>query len=143
MPDQPDYNRLGDVTIFRDLDKSELEIVARHVFEKSVEKDCILFTEGLPGAVLYIIMSGSVEIIKNSNDSKETILATMNAGDIVGEMSLIDSKPRSATGRTREASVLMVITKHNFDEILNSAPRLAAKILKNMLKVISERLRVG
>lgn len=141
MSQQPDLYRLGSISIFRDLDRKELEVISKHIFEKKVEKDSIIFTEGMPGEVFYIILSGSVEIIKKTDDNKEKIMATMRANDIVGEMSLIDSKPRSATGRTCEDSVLLAITKRNFDEILNSDPRIAAKILKNMLKVFSERLR--
>ena len=142
MPNQPDYNRLRSLTIFKDLDKNELEIVYKHVFEKSVEKDSVLFVEGMSGELLYIIMSGRVEIIKKTKDNKKIILATMGANDIIGEMSLIDSAPRSATGRTSEDSVLLVITKQSFNEILQSDPRTAAKILMGLLKVISGRLKI-
>jgi len=142
MPNQMDYNRLRLLTIFNDLDKNELEIVQKHVFEKSVKKDSVLFVEGMPGELLYIIISGCVEIIKETKDNKKTVLAMMRANDIIGEMSLIDSAPRTATGITSEDSVLMVITKQNFNEILQSDPRIAAKILMGLLKVISRRLRI-
>lgn len=142
MPNQLDYNRLRSLTIFKDLDKNELEIVHKHVFEKSVKKDSILFVEGMPGELLYIIMSGCVEIIKETKDNEKKVLATMRANDIIGEMSLIDSAPRTATGITNADSVLLVITKQNFNEILQSDPRIAAKILMGLLKVISRRLRI-
>ncbi len=142
MPNQPDFNKLRSLTIFKDLDKNELEIVYKHVFEKSVEKDSVLFVEGMPGELLYIIMSGRVEIIKKTKDNKKIVLATMGANEIVGEMSLIDSEPRTATGITSADSVLLVITKQNFNEMLKSDPRIAAKILMGLLKVISKRLKI-
>ena len=142
MPDQLDYNRLRSLTIFSDLDKNELEIVYKRVFEQSIKKGSLLFVEGEPGELLYIIMSGCVEIIKKTKYNEEIGLATMGANEIVGEMSLIDSEPRTATGRTSEDSVLMVITKQKFDEILKSDPRIAAKILMGLLKVMSRRLRI-
>ena len=142
MPNQLDYDRLRSITIFKDLDKNELEIVSKHVFEKSVEKDSILFVEGMSGELLYIIMSGSVEIIKKTNDNKKIVLATMGVNEIVGEMSLIDSEPRSATSRTSEDSVLLVIKKQSFNEILQSDPRTAAKVLMGLLKIISRHLRM-
>jgi CRP/FNR family cyclic AMP-dependent transcriptional regulator len=92
--------------------------------------------------LLYIIMSGRVEIIKKTNDNKKIVLATMEANDIIGEMSLIDSAPRTATGITSADSVLMVITKQSFNEILQSDPRIAAKILMGLLKVIGRRLKI-
>jgi len=142
MPNQPDFNRLHSLTIFKDLDKNELEIVYKHVFEQSVKKDSVLFAEGMPGELLYIIMSGRVEITKKTKDNEKIVLATMGANEIVGEMSLIDSEPRSATGRTSEDSILLVIKKQSFNEILQSDPRTAAKVLMGLLKVISRHLRM-
>jgi CRP/FNR family transcriptional regulator, cyclic AMP receptor protein len=142
MPDQLDYNRLRSITLFSDLDRIELEIVYKRIFEQSVKKDSILFMEGTSGEFLYIIMSGRVEIIKKIKDNEEMILATMGANEIIGEMSLIDSEPRTATARTSEDSVLIVITKQKFNEILQSDPRVAAKILLSLLKIINKRLRI-
>lgn len=141
MASQLDYNRLHSLTIFKELDKNELEIVHKHVFEQSVKKDSVLFAEGMPGELLYVIISGCVEIIKDTKNYGKIILATIGANDIVGEMSLIDSEPRSATGRTSEDSVLLVINKQSFNEILKSDPRIAAKVLMGLLKIISRRLR--
>jgi CRP-like cAMP-binding protein len=142
MANELDYNRLHSLTIFKELDKNELEIVSKHVFEQSVKKDSILFAEGMPGELLYVIISGCVEIIKETKHNGKMILATIVANDIVGEMSLIDSEPRSATGRTSEDSVLLVINKQSFNEILKSDPRIAAKVLMGLLKIISRRLRM-
>ena len=137
-----DYDRLHSLTIFKELDKNELEIVNKHVFEQNVKKDSILFAEGMPGELLYVIISGCVEIIKDTKNIGKIVLATIGANDIVGEMSLIDSEPRSATCRTIEDSVLLVINKQSFNEILKSDPRIAAKVLMGLLKVISRRLRM-
>mgnify|MGYP001205271917 CR=1 FL=1 len=142
MPDQLDYNKLRSVSLFRDLDKKEIEVVYKRIFEQSVKKDSILFMEGTPGEFLYVIMSGKVEIIKKTKNNEEMVLATMGANEIIGEMSLIDAEPRTATARTSEDSVLVVITKQKFNEILQSDPRIAAKILMGLLKVINKRLRI-
>ena len=142
MSDLLDYKRLSPLSIFKDLDKNELEIVCKHVFEQSVKKDNVLFVEGMPGDSLYIIVSGCVEIIKETKDNEKIVLATMGANDIVGEMSLIDSEPRSATGRTIEDSVLLVITKKSFNAILKSDSHIATKIMMGLLKIISKRLRM-
>jgi CRP/FNR family cyclic AMP-dependent transcriptional regulator len=142
MQEQIDYNRLHFLTIFGDLNKNELEIVYKYLFVKKAPKYFFLFSQGMPGDFLYIIMSGRVEIIKKTKDNKKILLATMGANDIVGEMSLIDSEPRSATGRTIEDSVLVGLTKKAFNEMLNSYPLIAAKVLMGLLKVINRRLRI-
>jgi CRP/FNR family transcriptional regulator, cyclic AMP receptor protein len=142
MPDPLDYNKLRSVSLFRDLDKNEIEVVYKRVFEQSVKKDSILFMEGARGEFLYIIIAGRVEIIKKTKGNEEMVLATMGPNEIIGEMSLIDAEPRTATARTSEDSVLIVITKQKFNEILQSDPRIAAKILMGLLKVINKRLRI-
>jgi CRP-like cAMP-binding protein len=142
MSDQMDYNKLRSLTIFRDLDKKELETIQKHIFEQNVKKDSMLFMEDMPGEFLYIILSGRVDIVKETIDKEKIVLASMGADEIIGEMSLIDSQPRSATGVTSEDSVLLVIKKQNFDEMLQSDPRIAAKLLMGLLKTVSRRLRI-
>ena len=129
MSDQRDYRRLSAIPIFRDLDKNELDVVFNHVFEQNVKKDNVLFVEG-------------IEITKETKNKEKILLALMGPGDMVGEMSLIDAEPRSATAVTTEDSVLLVITKRSFNEILRSDSQIAAKILMGLLKVISRRLRI-
>jgi CRP/FNR family transcriptional regulator, cyclic AMP receptor protein len=142
MSDQINYQKLRSLTIFRDLDKKEIETIQKHMFEQSVKKDSMLFMEDMPGEFLYIIVSGRVDIIKETIDKEKITLASMGPDEIIGEMSLIDSQPRSATGVTSEDSVLLVIKKQNFDEMLQSDPRIAAKLLMGLLKTVSRRLRI-
>jgi CRP/FNR family transcriptional regulator, cyclic AMP receptor protein len=141
MNEQIDYLRLRPLNIFRDLDNNELETVCKYFFVKKVDKGFFLFAEGMPGELLYIILSGQVEIIKKTTDNKKIVLAEMGPNDIIGEMSLIDSEPRSATCRASENSVMLGITKKSFIEMLDANPRIAAKMLMNLLRIMSRRLR--
>ncbi len=140
MPEPIDYNRLKQVNLFRDLTDVEIDIVCRKVFEKSYKKGSILFVEGMPGEILYIVTEGGIDIIKKTK-SDEKVIAKLGPGEIAGEMSLIDSGPRTATGRTNADTKLIVITKNSFNEILDSDPKVAAKLLMELLRVINKRLR--
>lgn len=142
MSEKMSHQRLSSLPVFKDLDKNEIESVFQYVFEQSVKKDNVLFVEGMPGESLYIILSGSVEITKETKNHEKLVLGTMVPGDMVGEMSLIDSEPRSATAITLEDSMLLVISKKSFNEILRSDSHVAAKILMGLLKVVSRRLRI-
>lgn len=142
MSEQIDFNKIHSLTIFKDLDRNELEKLQKFIFIKNTAKDSFLFSQGMPGELLYVIISGRVEIVKNTKDHKKIVLATMGPNEIIGEMSLIDSEPRSATGKTSEDSVLLGLTKKSFKEILDSEPRIAAKIMMGLLKIMSSRLRV-
>lgn len=142
MSEQIDYHKIHSLTIFKDLDRQELEKLQRFIFVKNTAKDCFLFSQGMPGELLYVIISGRVELVKNTKDNKKLVLATMGPNAIIGEMSLIDSAPRSATGKTIEDSVMLGITKKSFNELLDVEPRIAAKIMMGLLKIMSNRLRV-
>jgi CRP-like cAMP-binding protein len=142
MPEQVDYERLKQISLFKELTDTELEIVMRKVFEKPYKKGSTLFVEGMPGEVLYIVTVGGVEITKKTKDRGEVEVAQLGQGEIVGEMSLIDSGARTATGKTSMDSKLVVITKKSFNEILESDPAIAAKILMELLRIVNKRLRV-
>lgn len=142
MPDQVNFEKLKEINLFRDLSDAELEVVMRKVFEKTYKKGSTLFVEGMAGEVLYIVVEGGIDITKKAKDGREVEVAKVGPGEITGEMSLIDAGPRTATGRTNSDSKLIVVTKKSFNEILESDPAIAAKILMDLLRVVSRRLRV-
>ena len=141
-PTRLNFEKLKQVTLFRDLSDAELEVVMRKVFEKAYKKGSTLFVEGMAGEVLYIVIEGGIDITKKTKDGRDLDIAKVGPGEIVGEMSLIDAGPRTATGKTNSDSKLIVITKKSFNEILESDPAIAAKILMDLLRVVSKRLRV-
>ena len=141
MPEQVEYEKLRNLVLFKELDDAELEIVSKRIFEKTYKKDSTLFVEGMPGEILYIVAEGAVDIIKKTKDS-ELIIAQIKPGEITVELALIDSGTRSATGRTSIDSKLVVITRNSFNEMLDSDPKIAAKILMALLKIINKRLRI-
>jgi len=136
-----EYEQIKDISFFKELSDQELDVVLKKVFVKSYKKGSILFVEGMPGEILYIVMEGSVVISKKTKEGDEIEITKLGCGEIVGEMSLIDAGPRTATGKTEVDSKLIVITKKSFNEILESDPRIAAKILMELLKVLNKRLR--
>jgi len=141
MADPVEYEMLKEAALFKTLTDAELDIVAKKVFLKPYKKGSTLFVEGMPGEVLYVVVEGSIDIIKKTKEGDKTI-ANLGKGEIVGEMSIIDSGARTASGKTGEDSKLIVVTKNSFSEILDSDPAIAAKILMALLRIINRRLRV-
>jgi len=140
MPEPIDYNRMKQVDLFKEMADAEIDAISRKIFEKSYKKGSTLFVEGMPGEILYIVTEGGIDIIKKTK-SDEKIIAKLGPGEIAGEMSLIDSGQRTDTGRTNSDKKLIVITKKSFNEILDSDPKIAAKLLMELLRVINKRLR--
>jgi CRP-like cAMP-binding protein len=101
-----------------------------------------IFAEGDPSDFAYIITAGSVEIFK-TGASGEVLLAVLRAGDIFGEMGLIDEAPRSASARAAEPVVATVIERDEFLELVLSRSEQGTALLRTLferLRTTSQRL---
>jgi CRP-like cAMP-binding protein len=87
----------------------------------------MLFAEGEPGDELFIIQKGSIKITKIV-DNKEVLLAMLNTGDILGEMALLEGKPRAASAVAYEDSDVLAVNKANFELMIKNQPQIIARI---------------
>jgi CRP-like cAMP-binding protein len=94
---------------------------------RTIKKNNMIFAEGEPGNELFVIQKGSVKITKIA-DNKETLLAILKAGDIFGEMALLENKPRLASAVAYENCSVMAVNKANFDQMITNQPQLIAKV---------------
>jgi CRP-like cAMP-binding protein len=104
-------------------------------FNRTYPKETMIFSEGQPGKELYIIQKGSVKITKIVNDN-EVMLALLKPGDIFGEMSLLEDKPRSASAISHDEAVLLAVNKANFKRMVSSQPQLITRLTQ----LLSERI---
>ena len=103
---------------------------------KRFDPDAILFREGDPSDEVILIRSGSAEVLRASGDDA-IVLGTVRAGEYVGEMGVLEGRPRSATVRAAEAVEAELIGRQTFLERVSAEPELARKLLLRM----SARLR--
>lgn len=114
---------------------------AVHLEEKNDEmirtypKNTMIFSESQPGQELYIIQKGSVKITKIVNDD-EILITILKKGDIFGEMSLLENKPRSASAIAYENSVLMAINKVSFQHVITQQPQMITRLTQ----LLAERI---
>ncbi len=94
----------------------------------------MIFCEYEPGEELFIIQSGKVKITKIVNE--EVLLAVLKAGDIFGEMAILDNKPRSASAITFGDVEVLAINKSNFEGMVQAQPQLATRLIQ----ILSERI---
>ncbi|MCL2834560.1 MAG: cyclic nucleotide-binding domain-containing protein [Treponema sp.] len=90
-------------------------------------KDTMLFAEGEPGNELFIVQKGSVKITKIV-DNNEVLLAVLKAGDILGEMALLESKPRAASAVAYEDCVVLAVNRSNFVRMITAQPQIIARL---------------
>jgi len=94
---------------------------------RTYRKNTMLFAEGEPGDELFIIQKGSIKITKIV-DHKEVLLAMLKPGDILGEMAVLEGKPRAASALAYEDCDVMAVNKANFELMIKNQPQLIAKI---------------
>ena len=87
----------------------------------------MIFAEGELGEELFIIQRGSVKILKIV-DNSEVLLAVLKAGDIFGEMALLESKPRAACAIAYEDCALMAVSRTNFERMVKDQPQIVARL---------------
>ena len=97
-----------------------------------------IFAVGQAGDCAYLIESGAVNIISGSGD-RVVVLDSLTAGDIFGEMALLDDKPRSASAIATKATNCVLITKTDFKTHFNNAD----PFTRAMLKKPPRRLTIG
>ncbi len=118
--------------LFTAFGEAELAHFAAKVAEVEIPAGTILFREGEPGEEMYVLVEGGLRIFKENR-----VITAVRPGDYVGEMAIIDSKPRSATVEALAASRLLKITADQFREYLGRQPR----SLVSMMTTLSQRIR--
>ena len=103
------------------------------------EEGDIIFSEGEPGDAAYLILTGTVDIIKKAGDA-HVVIAQVGQGAIIGEMALIDSEPRMATARAAAKTAVTVIPAKELEIRL---ARLAKfdPVLRRMVGMMVQRMR--
>src|ERR1700738_2955618 len=115
---------LKKVPLFRNLSTRHLSYISRHADQVEREANKLVFRQGEIGRELVIIVDGSVRVVQD-----QQVIAHRHAGEFLGEMSLLDGKPRSATVITDIPCTLLIIHRSSFGPLLESVPGLAQKML--------------
>lgn len=131
---------LSTIPIFSKLDKRELAFLENVVHVRNYLPDEIVFSEGDIGSGMYLIRSGTVQVYKHDELGQEEELAVLEAGDFFGEVALTASRPRNASARATEATVLVGLFRSDFLETIRRHPIPAAKILVGLNRIVSDRL---
>jgi CRP/FNR family transcriptional regulator len=128
---------LAQVPLFRDLAPREIQILASSCREREYPAGAVLLRQGETGVGLFVIVEGRVRVTQHREGGQEYELAMLGKGDVVGEMSLLDDLPRSATATALEPTRALVLPVWDFRAVLRESPDIGIKLLA----VMSRRLR--
>ena len=131
-------NWLSYIQLFEGLTPTQLDWVAQRAHRRIFEAGRNVMTIEQPGEAVYIILHGTVKIHVEQGE-RDVILAILGTGDLLGEMSLIDSVGRSASAVVLESSLLLWMDKITFNYILDNFTPVA----RNLVKIMSSRVRLS
>jgi CRP-like cAMP-binding protein len=106
-------------------------------FGKEFAQGTVLFREGEPGNEMYVVQHGRVNVSKRVA-GVEKILASLGPGEFLGEMSILNNKPRSATATCAEPSKLLVIDAKTFEAMVRGNAEIAIRMIKKLSDRIAE-----
>ena len=123
--------------IFQGVDPEAAESLAKEMDTIEARKGEVIFNEGEPGDSLYIILSGKVKLGRRAADGRQNLVAIMGPSDMMGELSLFDPGPRTATATAVTDVRVARLRKQALRPWLTNRPEIA----EQLLRVLARRLR--
>jgi CRP/FNR family cyclic AMP-dependent transcriptional regulator len=124
---------LKNVPLFSGCSKKELEKVAKAADEIEMTEGTLVVDQGQTGREAFVILHGDVTIKRNGRK-----IASLGAGDVVGELSLLDHGPRTATAVCATDCTLLVIDQRRFIGVLDAVPSIAHELMAALASRIRE-----
>ncbi len=119
----------------------EVQAVSALLDEKEMKTGTTVFIENMPGECLYLIQKGGVKITKMLAEGDEQVLVDLEAGEVFGEMAILDGAPRSATARVTQDAHLLRIGRVEFEALCGKSPQVGLKLMRNIIRVFCRRIR--
>lgn len=130
-----------DLTVLKGLSEADWETVvtaARYIHFLAGER---LIEAGQTDNGVYILVSGTVEVIGKGGFGGEKVIAEIHEGSVFGELAFFDAQPRSAGIRARTDGEVIHLTHEGFDRIAEANPALANRLIFDMGRVLAYRFR--
>jgi CRP-like cAMP-binding protein len=124
---------LAQVPLFEGLSKEQLSRVASLMTRVDLGAGQVLVRQGEIGREFLILLEGEVEVARDGK-----VIATRTAGDYVGEIALLDKRPRTATVTTKTEIAAEVLNRAEFSTLLADAPELSNQIMATMARRLAE-----
>jgi CRP/FNR family transcriptional regulator, cyclic AMP receptor protein len=128
---------LAATDFFAGVSREQLSELEKEGLLRTLIRGDVLFDEGAIPDELFVVLSGRIAIASRSIDGRESVFALMEAGDLFGEMGLLDGLPRSAEARALEPSQVLAIPSDPVRAMFEADPRL----LWGVVRLLSGRIR--
>jgi CRP/FNR family transcriptional regulator, cyclic AMP receptor protein len=123
---------LARIPLFAGVDPDELEALSATMNQVTLRENEMLYEQGQTGETMYLIAEGELKVFTLGVGGREVVLDILSANDVLGELSLLDGKARSAYARATTDCVLMALDRGPFLDHLCQHPETAIRLMANM-----------
>ncbi len=125
------------MAIFAGLEEGELAKIAGLCSVSEFAAGAVILHEGQTSNVFYMIMEGSIDILAHDEGR---VLATIYAGDFLGEISLVSQQPHISTAVTHTPCKLVALKRHDFEHLIGRYPRIGLQVMRNIAINLGRKL---
>src|SRR5580658_1784022 len=122
--------------LFRELLPGDLKDLREAARVLTFAAGQLIFSQGDPGDGIYFVKDGTVQISTTVSTGETKVLSMLAAGDLFGEMAVLDSDPRSATATADKPTTVYYISRPELIKLLDRMPRLAAALMRELSRRI-------
>ena len=127
------------VPLFSMLTADQAQAIADSVVKRRFRAGELVVEQGRKSNALFILLNGRARVLTSDSRGREVILAVLESGDYVGEMSLIDNEPHSATVRAEVQTDMLVLARQDFARCLPENSSLSYAILRGLVQAAAQR----
>lgn len=121
---------IRDVPLLARLPEVDLRALASRGHVRTYDAGDVIFREGAPGDSLYVVIEGSVRVALHSAEGEEATVAVLGPGEFVGDLALLDGRPRSASAIASQPTKTLIMTRDDFIEWLSGRSSAALALLE-------------
>jgi hypothetical protein len=140
------HHRVSDAELFEDLMPEEVTTLVALGHIISCRAGDSVLNPGDPGREIFVILNGSFQVQRRTigaTTAQVKVLKILSAGETFGEIRFLKDELRHASVKAREDSTLLILNAKALDRLVTTAPRIAAKVFRNIAKIITVRLCDG
>jgi CRP-like cAMP-binding protein len=129
------------LSLFDAFKTDEIDVLARYMNFAEIMRGEYLFMEGDKGDSMCFVVRGLLDVLKKTNFGDYRVIARLGKGSTIGEMSIVDKSPRSASVIARQPSVVLMLTQKGFNILTEKHPLLGIVLLKKIMRLLSLNMR--
>ena len=127
--------------LFKGSSNEEIELASGLFQERQIKQNTNIFTEKMPAEALYIIKSGIVRISIMAGEGEEKPLLMLGPGEFFGELALLQEESRLVTARAETPVELLLLTRKDFQALVELDPRTGARVAMTIAKLLAMRVK--